>query len=94
MLVMPRQKELIALKIENTPEFYIEIGKFLDEQNYTIVKDDKYHKKYLFLIDNMGNKIETTEDNYILIDYTTGKFFAYIKKEDFKNNFIELKEEN
>lgn len=94
MLVIPELKKLIALKVDNSPEFFIEIGKWLDDEMYKIKKDERFNSKHLFIIDKRGNEIEIFSENYILIDFETGKFVDYITENDFEDNYIKLKEEN
>lgn len=94
MLVIPELKKLIALKVDNSPEFFIEIGRWLDDEMYKIKEDKTFHSKHLFIIDKRGNEIEIFSGNYILIDSETGEFVDYITENDFENNYIKLKEEN
>lgn len=91
MKVIPKQKELIAIKCDFSKEFYINIGKYIEDNRYRFVDDPRSFDKQIILIDNNGNEIKLERECYILIDLENREKFTIINKEDFKCNYLEVK---
>lgn len=96
MLVMNKQKQYIALKVEDTIDFYVNLGKYLDDKYYEIVKEDnhRYFNSFVVMIKiDEIQKIKVERGCYILIEKGSSNV-KYITDQAFKNDYIELKEEN
>lgn len=93
MLVVPKQRKFIALKIEYTPEFFIQLGKYLDGKYYEIKKEPSRYSTDLYL-KNDDNSLRAAKDgDYILFDEEEPAIWAYVKKEVFEKTYLVLKEE-
>lgn len=86
--VINKQKVYTAIKFDDSREFYINIGKYLKKDDYKLKKDNIY-REFIFISDfgeiklNIGDYILICEDEIVVINNMT-----------YKNNFIEIKEEN
>lgn len=89
MKVISKTKEFNAFEIDNSREFYINVGKYLNDDEYEI-EDRGYCSKF-YLVDDNG-KHEVTKGDYILIE-ASRKQLMYITKENFKESYVEIKEE-
>ena len=91
---MSRSKEFIAIKIEESIEFYIKIGKYLDQKYYEIKQTDSRIGRYNALYLKVNNQeIKVEYGFYILIDLTNNDV-KYVHKDIYKNDYVELKEED
>lgn len=90
MKVIPKQIELIAIKCDFSKEFYINIGKYIEDNRYRFVDDPRSFDKQIILIDNNGNEIKLKRECYILIDSENKGEFRIITEEEFRENFIEV----
>lgn len=93
MLVVPKQKEFIALKVDYTPEFFIELGKYLDKKYYEFKKNPTQYRKILYLKYSNDTVREVKIDDYILFDKEDKAIWAYVEKEVFDKTYLILKEE-
>lgn len=89
MKVIPKIKEYIAIKIEyNKPQFYVDIGKYLDEKDYQFVRQSVRYRDVLQL--KNGNDIINCDDgDYILINIEN-KLIRYVPERQFKDDYIEI----
>ena len=93
MLVVPKQRKFIALKIEYTPKFFMQLGKYLDEKYYEIKKEPGRYSEDLYL-KNDDNSLRTAKDgDYILFDEEEPVIWAYVKKEVFNKTYLKIEEE-
>ena len=90
MKVINKTKEFNAIEIDDSREFYINVGKYLSDDEYEI--EDKGYCSNFKLINNDGSKTTVKQGGYILID-TDMKTLIYISRENFKENYVEIKEE-
>lgn len=89
MKVINKQKEYLAIENTNDAQFYINIGKYLNEVDYQIKKTPLSNEIILI----KGNyECSLKRGDYILIDENGG--FTPVSKKSLKENFIEIKEEN
>lgn len=89
MKVISKTKEFNAIEINDSREFYINVGKYLNDDQY-VIEDEGYCSKF-YLVDDNG-KHEVRSGDYILIE-AFGTQVMYITKENFKENYVEIKEE-
>lgn len=80
MLVIPKQLLYRAIRIEDSPEFYLNIGKYLNEKCYKI-ENNSYicNLKYTFIFKN--NQIQGKYGDYILIDVNDNQNWIYVEAE-------------
>lgn len=95
MKCISKNIEYKVIKVEDTREFYLEVGKVLNSSNYKIKEIKEQHCypeiKFILVINNI--KIETKEGDYILINLQDNEDIEYVRKEVFNKKYIELKEQ-
>lgn len=92
MLVVPKQREFIALKIEYTPEFFMQLGKYLDEKYYELKKNPVEYRETLYFKNDDNSLRAAKNGDYILFDKEEPSIWAYVKKEVFEKTYLILKE--
>lgn len=90
MKVISKMKKFDAIKVDDSREFYFEIGKYLRDEEYALVNGNGYHPSLKLVCGD--NEINLKESDYILIS-EDGKNVSCISKDDFQNDFIEIKED-
>lgn len=93
MLVVPKQRKFIALKIEYTPEFFMQLGKYLDEKYYELKKNPIEYRETLYFKNDDNSLRAAKNGDYILFDEEEPAIWAYVKKEVFDKTYLVLKEE-
>lgn len=93
MLVIPKQREFIALKVDYTPEFFIELGKYLDKKYYELKKNPIEYRETLYLKYDNNTVREVKNGDYILFAKEDNNIWAYVGKEIFEKTYLVLKEE-
>lgn len=90
MKVMNKTKEYIAIKVNiHSTKFFVEVGKYLKEEDYTFDKSNGYYRENPLLI--KGVNVYEMDGDYILVDLKT-KNSKIIPKEEFKQDYVELKD--
>ena len=94
MLVIPKQREFITLKIDiYSPDFFIKLGKYLDEKYYELKKEAVQCREVLYLKYSNNTLREAKHGDYILFDKEDNSIWAYVEKEVFDKTYLILKEE-
>lgn len=93
MLVVPKQRKFIALKIEYTPEFFIQLGKYLDKKYYEIKKDPTKYREDIYLKTSDNTLRTMREGDYILFEENDYNIWAYVTKEVFDKTYLKIEEE-
>ena len=93
MKVINKQKEYVVIKIDYSEEMFINIGKYLKQnQDYKLEKNPLYSRKCLYI--RMGNDfVQAERDCYLLIDTDNISSSIYASADNFKKDYIEIKEE-
>ena len=92
MKVIPKQKEYVVVKLDYSDEMFITIGKYLTEnKDFKLVKDPLCTRKQLCIYAGNGF-VDIKKDDYLLIDTTDVKHSIYAEKDNFKEDYIEIKE--
>lgn len=98
MKVIRKQKELVVIHIDNTPESYIELGNYisLNRISTKYESDDGYRMrlpyKSIFLKCNEGKEVVLHRDDYIVIDPEDTNNIQVISKKEFERDFIQITE--
>ena len=90
MKVMSKSKEYIVIPATYKTEFYIEIGKYLDDDQYKLEPYCGY-KGVVLKINNA--EIKVRQGDFILVD-TEKKRIMSINQNEFESDYVELKEDN
>lgn len=93
MLVVPKQREFIALKVDYTPEFFIELGKHLNEKYYELKKNPIEYRETLYLKYDNNTTRKVKNGDYLLFDKDDNEIWCYVEKEVFEKTYLILKEE-
>jgi hypothetical protein len=89
--VIPKQKTFYKIKIDNSEEFYINLGKYLPEELYYLKKVDLMCRKTaILIIDKL--EIACKYGDYILIDTEDNKNIRYVDETSIED-YIEIKGE-
>ena len=95
MKVVSKQKEYIAIKVNFSAEFFIQVGKYLREDQYVIKVENDVRQRFtsneLFLKFN-DREIKVEKGFYILLD-VVDKNIAYVSEDVYKSDYLELKED-
>lgn len=90
MKVMNKTKEYIAIKVNtHSTKFFVEVGKYLKEEDYTFDKSNGYYRENPLSI--KGVNVYEMDGDYILVDLKT-KNSKIIPKEEFEQDYVELKD--
>lgn len=89
MKVISKTREFKAIEIDDSREFYVNVGKYLNDDKYKI-EDEGYCSKFYFV--EGDNKISVKQGDYLLIS-EDGNTVVYTDRETFKENYVEIKEE-
>lgn len=94
MKVIPKQTEYYVIHLDYSEEMYINLGKHLTKDvDFKLTKGAKtYYNELIILMKN--NEIKAKYDDYLLVGINDNKNLLYVEKDKFKENYIEVKEEN
>lgn len=93
MKVISKSIEYKVIEVKDDRQFFIEIGKLLDEKSYTLKETEtRWGKCQAVFLSINGQEIEAKENHYILVNQETSKI-KYITKEEYEEEFVELKED-
>lgn len=92
MKCISKSIEYYVLEVKENKDFYIKLGKYLDEKFYEIkTVDEKWGKFEELFLKKDEQKIHAKEKHYILINSNTGNF-KYISKDEYETEYVEIVE--
>ena len=91
MKVVTKANEFIALRYDNTNEFYFELGHYLPSNS--IRKDNNRFSDTIYLKNVNDTETIVKYNDYIIFDKRTKECFC-LPDEMFQKLFVEVKEDN
>ena len=91
MKVMSKSKEYMAIKVNSGAEFFLTVGRYVNPDNYEIVEPNEHYLAPKFILNINNRKIDVEYGDYILIDANGD--IEYVEEKKFKENYVEIKEE-
>lgn len=91
MKVVTKAGEFIALRHDNTNEFYFELGHYLPSDSMR--KDNNRFSDTIYLKNVNDSETIVKYNDYIIFDKCTKEFFC-LSEDIFKEIFVKIKEDN
>ncbi len=93
MKVISKSIEYKVIEVVESAQFYVEIGKLLDEKDYTLKETEERWGRCITVFLNIDDReIKVKENHYILVNQEKSTL-KYITKEEYEEEFVELKED-
>lgn len=91
MKCMSKTIEYNVIEVTGDRNYYITIGKYLDEKFYELrkVKSERYYDAEEVILKKDGQEIIVENNHYILINSETGEF-KYITKKEYETEYVEI----